>query len=292
MRISQSFLNNMVRLNSTRASEAVVKASAQLSALSAVEKRSDDPVSAQRLSRLDQADAQLDRFANNRGLVETDLRAADSVLGNMHEMMVRAKEIALSMSGDNVNAEDRANGARAAEGVLAQILALANQSYDGDKYLFTGLAENRPPFSAAGVFQGNDGARFVEVGPGAKVEATLRGSTVFGDNNEVVTSVQDLITALKNNDSDAVRGLLEDLDASRQTVSLARTEVGARLNQLSEIGNVSNDLRTNIRLEQGNLTGIDVAKLAPELSAAQTMLQTVVETSKQLMAQVGHAWMK
>ena len=49
MRITQSFLNNMVRINSDRASAAVVKTSAKLSALSAVEQPSDDPVVAQRL---------------------------------------------------------------------------------------------------------------------------------------------------------------------------------------------------------------------------------------------------
>ena len=291
MRITQSFLNNMVRINSDRASAAVVKTSAKLSALSAVEQPSDDPVVAQRLNQLNKFDSRLERLAGNRTRVETDLKTADGVLGSMHEMLVRAKELALSMNNDTLNAQDRANGAQEAEGLLNQMMSLVNQRYDGEKYLFTGRAENRPPQAAAG-FKGDDGARFVEVGPGAKIEATLSGSTVFGSGNEVIKSLSDLIDALKGTPGNIGLGqTLDDLDFARQTVLLARTEVGSRLNQLSEIASVSDDVKTNIGLEKANLMGVDVAKLAPELTSAQTMLQTVVETSKQLMARVGHAWM-
>jgi flagellin-like hook-associated protein FlgL len=120
----------------------------------------------------------------------------------------------------------------------------------------------------------------------------LRGSEVLGPNNELFATMRSLVTALSNNDGDATRATLDALELARQTVSTARTSVGARLARLSDVADTSLSLETQLGIEQSELTAVDVAKVAPALSGAQTMLQAVIATSRQILDQVGTGWLR
>lgn len=292
MRITQQLISNLVRQRSEAASQAFYEVTRKIGASSAVERPSDDPVAAARLQNINRFGHQLDMLDRSRRTVQTDLTMAESIIGDMNDVLVEAKDVALAMSSDGVNAEDRKNGAVQIERLLNELTGLANRQQTGGRYLFGGLSENQPPLDGSGNYQGDASSRLVEIGPGVQIEATVSGHDVFGPSNEVLTTLRTLVTALNTNDTTQIRASLDDLDQARDIVTLARTEVGSRLATINDIDVLSGDLRVTMGLEHAAITGIDLAELAPQLSAAQNVLQAVVQTSQTLMQQASAAWLR
>lgn len=292
MRISQALLTNFVQQRTENASRSYVEASAKLAATSGVERPSADPVKASRLNQLARFRSEMTIFDTNRSAVETDLTNMETVLGDMHDILVRAKDVALAMRNDTNTADDRENGSQEVQRLLDQFMGLANRRHTGGKYMFAGLQEDTPPLDGNGNFVGDNFVRRVEIGPGVTVEATMGGQRAFGPNNEVIDVLQNLTNVLDANDGPGIGDTLDLLDEARQILSLARTDVGARLATIHDVSNLSGDINTRLDLEKADLISIDVARYAPQLNAAQTALQAVVDVSRGMIEQVGSAWLR
>jgi flagellar hook-associated protein 3 FlgL len=287
MRVSQSLIANLVRQSNDRAARELLAANKPIQDQTAIAAPSEDLIRASRVSALDRMMSEHERLGLARGQVLNDLRNADSTLENLHDIVVSAKELAVQMASDTVDPATRQTTAAQARRLFEQAISFANRSDASGKYQFGGLAEGKPPITAAGAYQGNEGQRFVEVGPGISIEATLRGSDVFGPSNEVMTSLSNLVAALESGDSSEVRGVLDQLEIGRTTLSRARTDVGGRLSTLEDLEDLSFSLRLSAETERNSLVSVDLAEVAPRMQAAQTMLAAVVQTSQQIMSQLG-----
>lgn len=291
MRVSQALINNVVRQSSERASRSLLEAGRPLRDGTSVAAPSQDPVAANRVMALDRFEKDFERLDKARLQVQTDLTSAESSIASMHDLVVDAHTLALGMGSDAVDPQTRQEVASQAQRYLDQMISFANRLDAGGKYFFTGLAEDRPALSGTGAYQGNDGQRFVEVGPGMQIEATMRGRDVFGPNNEVITSLQNFVAALNSGDGDQIRASIDELDGSRRILSNARTDIGGRLGMLLEIDELSFNLKNAVQNEKATLTQVDVADIAPRMATAQASLEAVVQTSQQLMAQIGRSWL-
>lgn len=290
MRISDALISNIARQSMTRAQNALLAANQPVLDQTSLPAPSTDLAKADRVGFLDRYDRELARFDTTRSSVRHDLSTAEIQLDGLHELIVDAQDLAVELGSDNISPEVRQGGAETARGFLTQLSSLLNRRDASGKYQFSGLAEQTAPLDANFIYQGNQGVRMVEVAPGVSVAATLSGSDVLGQNNELVTALESLVTALESGDGDAVRATLDELTASRERVSNTRTDVGGRIATLDGLSDVSLSLRTSTQIESGNLTGIDIAALAPTVQSAQTMLEAVVSTSQQILARIGSAW--
>lgn len=291
MRVSQAFLSNIVRQAADKASRNLLEAGRPIRENTSVPAPSDNPVAANRLMALDRFEREFDRYDKSRTSVETDLTSAEATVTTMHDIVGSAHELALAMGNDGIDPQTRRETAAQAQRYLDQVIAFANRGDAAGRYLFTGLAEDQPALTPAGTYLGNDGRRFVEVGPGMEVEATLRGQDVFGPNNEVITALQDLVTALNSGDGTQIRNTIDTLDNGRRILSGARSEIGGRIAMMQDVGELSFSLRTAVKSEIASIDQVDVADIAPKIANAEASLEAVVQTSQQLMAQIGKSWL-
>lgn len=290
MRISQSLIANISRQSTARSANALVDAQRPILDGTSLPNDSTDLARAERVHSLDGFDAELDRLTGARNTVRTDLKSAEESLSSIHDIVVQARDLALQMGSDNVGPEIRKDAAQNAQRLMQQIAAIANRRDTGGAYLFTGTAETQPPLDGNNRYQGNDGIRMVEVGPGVKVAATVSGHDVFGPNDDLMTTLGNLVTALTNDDAASVRATLDDLETSRRRVSTVWTDVGGRLATLDGLDDLTLSLRTRTQTERGELVGVDIAAAAPAIQSAQTMLEAVIATSQQLMSKIGKGW--
>jgi flagellin-like hook-associated protein FlgL len=290
MRVSQALVANIVRQSADRASKSLLAASKPIREGTSVAAPSDNPVAANRLMALDRFERDFERYDKARVQVETDLTSAESTVTTMHDIVTNARDLALAMANDAIDPQTRREMESQAKRYLDQVIAFANRGDASGRYLFTGLAEDQPALTPAGNYLGNDGRRFVTVGPGMEVEATLRGQDVFGTNHEVITSLQDLVTALASGDGDQIRNAIDPLDNGRRILSGARSEIGGRLAMMRDVGELSFSLQNAVKAEKASIDQVDVAAIAPRIATAQASLEAVVQTSQQLMAQIGKSW--
>lgn len=290
MRISDALISNIARQSLTRAQGALLKANQPVLDQTSLPTPSADLSKADRVGFLDRYDRELGRFDATRATVRNDLATAELQLDGLNDLIVDAQDLAVELGSDNISDEVRKGSAETARGFLTQLASLMNRRDASGKYQFAGLAEQTAPLDASFVYQGNQGVRMVEVAPGVSVAGTLSGVDVLGANNELVTALQSLASALEAGDGPGVRATLDELAASRERVSHTRSDVGGRISTLDGLSDVSMSLRTSTQIESGNLTGIDIAAVAPSVQSAQTMLEAVVSTSQQILARIGSAW--
>jgi flagellin-like hook-associated protein FlgL len=290
MRISQPLMSNLVRQSTERATRELLAANKPIADQASIASPSEDPVKASRIASLDRVMNEQDRLSLTRGMVLNDMKNAESTIESLHDVIVSAKSLAVQMGSDTIDPDTRRTAAAEARRLFEQAVAFANRADATGKHQFAGLAENAPPLTSTGVYQGNDGQRFVEVGPGISVEATLRGSDVFGPSNEVMNSLSNLVTALESGESASVRATLDELETGRVTLSHARTDVGARIATLQDMEDLSFSLKVSAESERDSLLGVDIAAVAPRIQVAQTMLAAVIQTSQQIMAQIGRGF--
>ncbi len=105
----------------------------------------DDPIGAVRALDLRVFEASLDQYGKNINAGLPFLEQTDSVLGDVTEVLGRAKELALQFANDSNNAQDRAIGAAEIQQLFERMVGLANSQIEG-RYLFGGFKNGSAPF--------------------------------------------------------------------------------------------------------------------------------------------------
>jgi flagellin-like hook-associated protein FlgL len=153
-----------------------------------------------------------------------------------------------------------------------QLLGIANLSYNG-KYLFGGTMISQPPYTTAGVYQGNDQVNHVEIDSGQVVAASQPGSQLFSKPGaDVFASLSALATALQSSDSTvsdistasvAVRAAYDQLNS-------ARVFYGSTLDRLNSDQNFLSTEKLQLSQQMNATVGIDVNLAATDLVNAES----------------------
>jgi flagellin-like hook-associated protein FlgL len=138
----------------------------------------DDPIGAVHALDLRVFEASLDQYDKNINAGLPFLEQTDSVLGDVTEVLGRAKELALQFANDSNNAQDRAIGAAEIQQLFERMVGLANSQIEG-RYLFGGFKNGSAPFSSTGAYLGDNGEIAMQTDASSTVITNLPGNKVF-----------------------------------------------------------------------------------------------------------------
>lgn len=144
-----------------------------------VNKPSDDPLATTRvLSARTNINAS-QQYIKNINQAKTFLEYSDQSLGELTEILVRAKELAIGQSTDGgANAASRAVTATEVEQLIGQSVQVGNRKL-GDRFLFGGYKTTDAPFDPRGGYRGDSGEIRVAINKEADVSINVPGSRVF-----------------------------------------------------------------------------------------------------------------
>lgn len=156
---------------------------AELQNQAATQKRinrpSDDPLATARVlaTRTELGTAQ--QFIKSINNARAFLEYSDQSLGELGEVLMRAKELAINQSNDaSASEHTRSVVATEVEQLHKQTVQIGNRKL-GDRFLFGGFKTNRPPFEPDGKYLGDNGEMEVIVNKEAKIAMNVPGSVVF-----------------------------------------------------------------------------------------------------------------
>lgn len=138
----------------------------------------DDPLGAVRAFDLRTFESSLDQYDKNINASLPFLEQSDDALGEVVEVIGRAKELALQMTNDSNNATDRKIAAAEVRQLYERMLGLANTQLEG-RYIFGGFKNGSAPFSSTGAYSGDNGEIDVQTDAASSVTINLPGSKVF-----------------------------------------------------------------------------------------------------------------
>jgi flagellar hook-associated protein 3 FlgL len=159
------------------------KTQMQLASGERIVKPSDDPVASAAILGLNQSKAVTERYQLNADAAQARLEIEEGTLTSVTNQLQRVRELALQANNGTNTDSDRVSIAKEVRQILDQLMGLANTTDNNNKYLFAGHQGNTIPFSqdTSGnyIYNGDDGQRFIQVGPTRTIADADAGSDVF-----------------------------------------------------------------------------------------------------------------
>ncbi len=179
MRIADKMKYDQVTANVGKNRSQMQELQNQAATQKRVTKPSDDPLAASRVlaNRIDlQGNKQ---FTKSLGYAKGFLDYTDQSLGDLSEVVMRAKELAISQSNDaSANEESRRVVATEIEQLYNQMVNIGNRKL-GDRFIFGGFKTQSAPFDPKGNYQGDPGEMNIHIDKEAFIPMNVPGGRVF-----------------------------------------------------------------------------------------------------------------
>lgn len=179
MRVTDRMNYDQVHQNMQKNRSEMADLQNQAASQKRLNKPSDDPVGAARVLTTRSEDRGLQQFVKNIHQARSFLDMSDQALGEMSELLMRAKELAIQQTNDaGSNPETRQVAALEIAQSFSQAVQIGNRKL-GERYVFGGHKTTTAPFNRTGEYMGDDGDINVLINKDADVAMNLPGSRVF-----------------------------------------------------------------------------------------------------------------
>lgn len=151
----------------------------KLSTMKEINRPSDNPAGTVTLMQTRKMDAQAGHFLQASDLAKSFLESTESTIGELNDILVRLKEIAIGQASSTASEDTRRIVSEDVKQALAQLKTIAHRRI-GDRYLFSGFNTSQPPIDDRGNYLGDKGEMKVEIGPNSYVPINVTAMDVFG----------------------------------------------------------------------------------------------------------------
>ncbi len=151
----------------------------QAATMKKITKPSDDQVGQMRVQNA-RTDRYIgDQFLRNIHLAKTNIDASEQALSDVTELLMRAKELAISQSSDaSADEITRRSTAVEIDQIYKAVSNVGNRKF-AERFLFGGYQTSRPPFESTGEYKGDDGEIRIEINKGVYMPVNLNGADLF-----------------------------------------------------------------------------------------------------------------
>ena len=179
MRIADKMRFDQVNQNVTKNRSEMSDLQNQAATQKRINKPSDDPLASARVLAARTEEHSNSQFVKNINNAKSFLEFSDQSLGELSDILVRAKELAISQSNDaSGNAETRMVTASEIEQIYNQAVQIGNRKM-GERYVFAGFKTQTAPFNHEGEYFGDDGDMKVQTHKDSFVAMNISGNKIF-----------------------------------------------------------------------------------------------------------------
>ncbi len=226
---------------------------------------SDGPVETAAALRLQGVIGDQEVYQSNAGQAMSMLSTADETLAQVADVFKRARELSLQGASEQYNGNDRSYIADEVTGLRERLLDLSNTRL-GERYLFSGTDYETASFDAAGTYGGSTDEFETQVADSQWATLGFDGSQVFQGTVDAFSVLDNLVTALNNDDPTTVQTLLADVDDALQQSIAARETVGHNQRKVDDAEVTAGNLKVMMQTELGELINADPTETYTRLS--------------------------
>ncbi len=250
---------------------------------------SDDPAAFGADVRSLAASAAVDRYTSNADAVVNRAQMADSALSSVVNSLTQAVSIGTEGASSSLTTANHAALVTEAQGLLANVLAQANLSYQGSS-LFSGTATPADTFTAntssanGYTYNGNSGVNQSAIGDGLQIATNVPGDQIFlSSAGNVLGSLNSLVTALQSGSSTDVATATSAVSAAIEHVGQQRVVYANVTNQAQAQESYLSQETLSLTSQQSALTGIDFSTAATNLTQAQTAHSAILAVAAKVL---------
>ncbi len=255
------------------------KAQEEISSGKSVNRLSDNPYAAAQTSEIAAISSANDEFIANNDQLRSKLELTDSVLQFLNQTIDSAKVLAAQALSGTTTPESRQALATAVEGTRQQALSNANAQFNGS-YLFAGTDNKTQPFADSGggtvTYQGNNESIFQRLDRSTVLKSNTTGQELFLDSPPIFSVLEDLKTAIQNNDITTIRARLDDLETISDRVNVTDTNVGNDINLLDQIQSRLKSQNLALQTQSSRLSDANLVESISKFNLATQAVNTTL----------------
>ena len=289
IRFTNDILSRQTLFDLQHITDTLSKTQAQLSSGKRITAPEDDPYGSGRAVSLRNDLADVQQYQVNINDASAWTQTTDSALGNVTDLLQRARELAVEAANGTQNQDSRNAIASEMTQIKASLLAQANATYNG-RYIFSGTATNVAPYPS-NTYAGTTLPVQRLIAPGEIVKVNTDGPSAFGvtaagppATKNVFDVMDGIISALGTGNSAVLQTTsLTDLDASFTTALNARTTVGALSNRLDTQASRLSAQELSVTDLLSKTEDADMAKTLITYSQTQTAYQAALQAGAKII---------
>jgi len=290
MRVTNSmmvnnFLNNLGK-NATRLS----KYQNQMQTGKKFSKPSDDPVASSYAVQYDTDIAKETQYLTNVEAAEEMITATETALNSYNNVLGRMHELTVQASASTMSASAREAITNELKELREELISVANTTYNG-RHLFSGYQTDEQLIGENGEYlidvQDIETINY-QVGQANRLQVNVLGTEVFGpataDGKAMAfKTIDNLITATSSNNTEDIKGMLDEISNLQDMVLKEVTDIGGRMNRLnlarSRIISNTNNLDEMRSLNED----VDLAEAATNFSMEKVVYQAALAAGAQII---------
>lgn len=302
MRISTSYLLNNLSRDIAQQLARMQKLSEDISTGKRVRKPSDDPIAASRGLAIRALRAGVAQHKINIGDAKDWLSATERALMKAQEVFENAADAALRAGNSTLSDDERRALAQDVDGLISELVDLANTQYDG-RYIFAGLKTLTRPFvltknagtpSYTVTYEGADGSKQIEVEPGTTMQVNTNGGEAFmqGIAEAGGMNVFQILVALRDHllAGDASATFQDDIasdiaatQAAQDRIMNLVTGIGAKVRRLDRASMKLSQDEVELEALLSNTEDADVFKAITDLQLQETVYRAALGAAAGIM---------
>jgi len=294
---SEIFLSNLQQIQNRMST-----AEQQLSSGLRVSVASDDPDDISNILQLRAQIAGVQQTQENLSSVTPQVESGENAIQQAIQVLDTATSLATEAAGSTSNASQRLDEIPQVLGILQQLVSLSQTAVNG-QYIFSGDLSGQPQYTLAA--NGATVQQMIQPGPPGQIEDAngvpisigLTAQQIFDDQvgggsgtgnpapDNVFAAVSGLLTALQNNDSDAIQTALTNIQAASAHLNDESSFYGAAQNNLTAAGNSASQTLIQLQQQLSNEQDADAAQASLDLTQATTDEQAAMSAQALLKPQ-------
>lgn len=217
-------------------------------------------------------------YQKNAEYADSLLAVMDTALSNASDIIVRARELAVAMAGDTVDANTRTVAATEVAELYTSMIDQANAEVSG-RYLFSGASYQTAAFSNTGLYQGDNDTPSTRVGENQWVQTGYDGSQIFQSTVDVFAVLNNLLVGLQTDNDVTIETALGDLDLATTQISTWHSTVGSEVNTATDALEVAESLDQVLSQRLEEIVNIDPTTAYLDLSDLRNAYEAVLQVS-------------
>lgn len=251
-----------------------------------INRPSDDPLEMGRVLDYRKRISTIDQYTKNISHGESWLTVTDSTLGEINDLLIRVKTLAVYQATETATEDTRKNTAEEVKQIYDQILQLGNTTVD-NRHIFAGYLTDINPLSRDDdynvTYSGDSGKIDIMVGENTTITINTAGTEVFSSDVDIFGTLQNLINGLESNDTDAISGQIELLDEGLNQVLGVRAQVGTKLNRLETTENYWENFKLNVTQMLSETEDADISQAITDLTTQEAMYQASLASAARMI---------
>ncbi len=225
----------------------------------------------------------IEQYQKNLQSGQSRLSVEESVLEQLSNVLIRAKELALTQAGGTSSTSTRLTVKAEIDGIIDFVTDLANTKVAGS-YIFGGQYADTAPYKGGVLDPAKppSGTVSIEVGAGQFRNVNHSAQEVFVD-SDLVESLRALSLGLGTDDSADIQAAMSRIDSAFDAVQRFVGELGARTNQMDLSVSNLDALKINLITFRSGLEEAELEEAVMDLVNRQGSLQAAMLANAKML---------